>query len=117
VTTEISIFFDRKYCTIFCSKYNFKKYLSKKSLFSFSFKKKKKKNFCKKKKKKKKKFPKYGSELSATPTKSAGQARGGLTTPEAFFMWKDSMECLKTLLENDLSENSQKLNRQGEREG
>jgi hypothetical protein len=71
----------------------------------------------KKKKKKKKKFPKYGSELSATPTKSAGQARGGLTTPEAFFMWKDSMECLKTLLENDLSENSQKLNRQGEREG
>jgi hypothetical protein len=70
-----------------------------------------------KKKKKKKKFPKYGSELSATPTKSAGQARGGLTTPEAFFMWKDSMECLKTLLENDLSENSQKLNRQGEREG
>jgi hypothetical protein len=110
VTTEISIFFDRKYCTIFCSKYNFKKYLSKKSLFSFSF-------FFKKKKKKKKKFPKYGSELSATPTKSAGQARGGLTTPEAFFMWKDSMECLKTLLENDLSENSQKLNRQGEREG
>jgi hypothetical protein len=103
VTTEISIFFDRKYCTIFCSKYNFKK---------------KKKQFSpKKKKKKKKKFPKYGSELSATPTKSAGQARGGLTTPEAFFMWKDSMECLKTLLENDLSENSQKLNRQGEREG
>jgi hypothetical protein len=85
--------------------------------FFFFFLKKKKKYFRQKKKKKKKKFPKYGSELSATPTKSAGQARGGLTTPEAFFMWKDSMECLKTLLENDLSENSQKLNRQGEREG